>query len=61
MGALDKALIDEVIKRNTSQIRYGYTREISKQPDIAGKVTVKFIIGKDGIVIVSYPFIFAQG
>ncbi|GDX81874.1 hypothetical protein LBMAG42_36850 [Deltaproteobacteria bacterium] len=98
LGALDKALIDAVIKRNMNQIRYCYTRELTRQPSLAGKVTVKFVIAKDGtvsssttkastmgspavescmngrfmrfqfpepkgggIVIVSYPFIFAQG
>ena len=98
MGSMDKALIDEVVKRNMNQIRYCYTREVSKHPNLGGKVTVKFVIGKDGtvasattkastvgsaavdscingrfmrfqfpepkgggIVIVSYPFIFAQG
>lgn len=91
-------MIDAVIKRNMNQIRYCYTRELTRQPSLAGKVTVKFVIAKDGtvsssttkastmgspavescmngrfmrfqfpepkgggIVIVSYPFIFAQG
>jgi len=98
LGALDKSLIDAVIKRNMNQIRYCYQRELTKNPQLSGKITVKFVIAKDGsvskaetkqttmnnsavedcinqrfmkfqfpepkgggIVIVSYPFIFAPG
>jgi pSer/pThr/pTyr-binding forkhead associated (FHA) protein len=98
LGALDKSLIDAVIKRHMNQIRYCYQRELTKNPNLGGKVTVKFVIAKDGsvskasikssslgnksaescitgrfrrfrfpepkgggIVIVSYPFIFAPG
>lgn len=98
LGALDKSLIDAVIKRHMNQIRYCYQRQLTKNPDLGGKITVKFVIAKDGtvskasiksssmgskavegcitsrfmrfkfpepkgggIVIVSYPFIFAPG
>jgi len=98
LGALDKSLIDAVIKRKMNQIRYCYQRELTKNPSLGGKITVKFVIAKDGsvskasiksstmgnksvegcissrfmkfqfpepkgggIVIVSYPFIFAPG
>lgn len=98
LGALDKSLIDAVIKRHMNQIRYCYQRELTKNPNLGGKVTIKFVIAKDGsvskasvksstlgsnavtscitgrfmrfkfpepkgggIVIVSYPFIFAPG
>ena len=50
LGALDKSLIDAVIKRNMNQIRYCYQRELTKNPGLAGKVTVKFVIAKDGSV-----------
>ena len=98
LGALDKSLIDAVIKRHMNQIRYCYQRELTKNPALGGKIVVKFVIAKDGsvssastksstmgspavegcinsrfmqfkfpepkgggIVIVSYPFIFAPG
>jgi pSer/pThr/pTyr-binding forkhead associated (FHA) protein len=98
LGALDKSLIDAVIKRHMNQIRYCYQRELTKNPNLGGKITVKFVIAKNGsvskastksstmgnravescingrfmrfkfpepkgggIVIVSYPFIFAPG
>lgn len=50
LGALDKSLIDAVIKRNMSQIRYCYQRELTKNPSLGGKITVKFVIAKDGTV-----------
>ena len=50
LGALDKSLIDAVIKRNMNQIRYCYQRELTKNPALGGKITVKFVIAKDGTV-----------
>ncbi len=50
LGAIDKALIDAVIRRHLAQIRYCYQRELSKQPDLAGKVVVKFVIDATGAV-----------
>jgi outer membrane biosynthesis protein TonB len=50
LGALDKSLIDAVIKRNMNQIRYCYQRELTKNPALGGKITVKFVIAKDGSV-----------
>jgi hypothetical protein len=50
MDALDRSLLDVVIKRNVSQIRYCYQRELTKHPDLAGEVTVKFVITADGDV-----------
>ena len=98
LGALDRSLIDEVIKRSMSQIRYCYQRELTKDPSLNGKLVVKFTIAGDGsvsqagkksstmgnaaveqcvigrfyrmqfpepkgggIVVVSYPFLFAPG
>lgn len=97
-GPIDKSLIDAVIKRNMNQIRYCYQRELTKDPNLSGKITVKFVIARDGsvskaekksstmgnesvescinsrfltfqfpepkgggLVIVSYPFMFAPG
>ncbi len=50
LGALDKSLIDRVIKRHMNQIRYCYQRELTKNPNLGGKITVKFVIAKDGTV-----------
>jgi pSer/pThr/pTyr-binding forkhead associated (FHA) protein len=50
LGALDKSLIDAVIKKHMNQIRYCYQRELPKNFSLAGKVIVKFVIGKTGLV-----------
>jgi hypothetical protein len=50
LGALDAALIDEVIKRHMSQIRYCYQRALPRNPSLGGKVGVKFTIAGDGSV-----------
>jgi hypothetical protein len=50
IGALGKAEIDAVIKRNLSSIRYCYERQLSRAPNLAGKVSIKFVISKSGAV-----------
>ncbi len=49
-GGLDRDAIAEVIKRNIGQIRYCYERQLSSNPDLYGKVLVKFVIGADGML-----------
>ena len=50
LGALDRSLIDEVIRRHGNQIAYCYQRELTKYPSLAGRITTKFVIAKDGSV-----------
>jgi len=50
MGALDRSVTDAVVKRRMNQIRYCYQREITSDPNIAGKVVVKFVVAGDGTV-----------
>lgn len=50
LGALDKSLIDRVVKSHLPQIRYCYERELAKNPKLFGKIVIKFVIGKDGSV-----------
>ncbi|MCG3173609.1 MAG: hypothetical protein GMKNLPBB_01808 [Myxococcota bacterium] len=49
-GGLDKSVIAAVIKRHWNQIKYCYEKELSKNPDMGGKVTTFFIIGPNGTV-----------
>lgn len=97
-NAIDRAQIDAVIRRNIARFRYCYQRQLTRHPDMSGKVVVKFSIARDGsvglaetkasslgnveteecmntvmrsltfpeprgggVVIVSYPFLFAPG
>ena len=50
LGARDKSLINAVIQRTMNQIRYCYQRELTKQPDLAGEITVKFVVSATGSV-----------
>lgn len=50
IGNMDSALIDAVIKRNMNQIRHCYQLQLTQNHDLGGKVTVKFVISKDGTV-----------
>lgn len=50
IGVIDPSVIDQVVKRNLASIRYCYQRQLQQQPDLAGKVSVKFVIGGDGSV-----------
>ena len=50
LGAMDKTLIDAVVKRHLNQIRYCYQRELQKEPSLTGRVVVKFTIAADGSV-----------
>jgi hypothetical protein len=49
-GGLSAAQIDAVVKRRLSQIRYCYSRELQRKPDLSGKVSIRFTIAKDGSV-----------
>jgi FHA domain len=50
-GGLDKDIIARYIKSQLGQIRYCYERQLSANPDLYGKVMVKFTIGATGGVM----------
>ncbi len=50
-GGLDKEVIARVIKSQLGQIRYCYERQLSANPDLYGKILVKFTIGATGSVV----------
>lgn len=50
VGSLDKELIRQVIHRNRGQIRYCFDQQLSRFPNLNGKVAVKFIITPEGTV-----------
>jgi pSer/pThr/pTyr-binding forkhead associated (FHA) protein/outer membrane biosynthesis protein TonB len=49
-GGLDKEVIARVIRSQLGQIRYCYERQLSANPDLYGKIMVKFTIGAAGAV-----------
>lgn len=49
-GGLDKDVIARVIQSQLGEIRYCYERQLSAEPDIYGKVLVRFTIDANGSV-----------
>lgn len=49
-GGLDREIIAQYIKTKLGQILYCYERQLSANPDLFGKVAVKFTIGPSGSV-----------
>ena len=50
VGGLDKDVVARVIKRYWAQIKYCYEKELSKNPNLYGKIAVKFTISGSGSV-----------
>ncbi len=50
-GGLDRDVIARIIKSQIGQIRYCYERQLSANPELYGKVQVKFTIGSAGAVV----------
>lgn len=50
-GALDKNVIRRVIRKSQNQVRFCYERELVKDPELAGRITVKFVISAKGTVV----------
>lgn len=49
-GGLDKDVIARVIQSQLGEIRYCYERQLSAEPDLYGKVILRFAIDANGIV-----------
>lgn len=47
---LDKAAIDEVIRRNIGQVRFCYEQALQGTPNLSGRVAMGFTIGGNGLV-----------
>ena len=50
IGEMDRTRIIEVVASHASAIRDCYKTELAKSPTLAGKMSVKFVIAKDGSV-----------
>ena len=50
MGSMPKEIIQRIIRRSMGQYKYCYEKELVKQPSLAGKLNVKFVIDKLGAV-----------
>jgi TonB family protein len=50
VGALDKDVIRRVIRRHMNRFRYCYERQLATDPNLQGKVVVRFVISTTGAV-----------
>jgi outer membrane biosynthesis protein TonB len=50
MGSLSMEIIRRVIRSHRDQIKYCYSKELTRYPNLAGKVAVKFTISPKGYV-----------
>lgn len=50
LGALDKVLIDQVLNTTGEALHACYLQRLAERPTLEGRVTVKFVIAKDGTV-----------
>jgi TonB family protein len=49
-GSLSHEVIRRTIRRHINEVRFCYEQELAQRPDLAGRVTVSFIIGGTGTV-----------
>ena len=52
-GPLDKDIVRRIVRQARNQLRYCYERSLQKNPNLAGKVTLEFIISPAGAVAAS--------
>jgi len=50
MGSLSMEIIRRVIHSHRDQIKYCYSKELTRNPNLAGKVSIKFTISPKGYV-----------
>ena len=50
-GSLDRSIIQQIINKHLNQIRHCYQKELNKNPNLYGKIVVKFTIGGAGQVL----------
>jgi hypothetical protein len=52
-GSLDKELIRRIIRRHINEVKFCYERELTRTPNMEGRVMVNFTIGPTGAVVAS--------
>src|SRR4029079_1017190 len=52
-GSLDKEIIRRIIRRHINEVKYCYEQELTKKPDLGGRIMVQFTIAASGQVISS--------
>ena len=52
-GCLTQEQVGRVINRVHNQAKYCYEKELTRNPNLAGKITTNFVIGPSGAVVSS--------
>ncbi len=52
-GSLDKEIIRRIIRRLINEVKYCYEQELTKKPELGGRIMVQFTIAASGQVIAS--------
>jgi len=52
-GSEDKEIIRRIIRRHINEVKWCYEQELSKKPDLAGRIMVQFTVAASGQVIAS--------
>ena len=50
LGSIPKDVIRRLVRRQLSQIQFCYEKGLARRPDMAGRVSIKFLINQDGVV-----------
>jgi outer membrane biosynthesis protein TonB len=50
-GGLDRDVVDTIVRQRKDRIRLCYERQLNFKPTLSGKLTVQFVIGKEGKVL----------
>ena len=49
-GTISKEVIRRIVRRHSNEIKFCYEQGLQKRPDLAGRVSVKFMIDQNGVV-----------
>jgi hypothetical protein len=52
-GGLDKEIIRRVVRRHMNEVKFCYEQELTRSPDLAGRISLSFMIAGSGHVIAS--------
>ncbi len=50
LGSIPKDVIRRLVRRQLSQIQFCYEKGLARRPDMAGRVSIKFLISPEGVV-----------
>jgi len=52
-GSLDKEIIRRIVRRHLNEVKFCYEEQLIRQPALAGRIVVQFMIARNGQVLSS--------